>query len=145
MKYKLELLIQKTRSEVWNAFSDSGTMKKWQPALMRIELISGTTGHPPAVSKLTYEENEREFSLTEKVMYRDEPNRFESVLENDFAVNTINNIFIEQGRDQTLWVAETKYKFKTLLMKVVGPLLKKNYVARSQRDMGRFKEMVERE
>lgn len=145
MKYKLELLIHKTRSEVWNAFSDSGTMKKWQPALMRIELISGTTGHPPAVSKLTYEENEREFSLTEKVMYRDEPNRFESVLENDFAVNTINNIFIEQGRDQTLWVAETKYKFKTLLMKVVGPLLKKKYVARSQRDMERFKEMVERE
>ncbi len=145
MKYKLELLIHKTRSEVQNAFGDSGTMKKWQPALMRIELISGTTGHPPAVSKLTYEENEREFSLTEKVMYRDEPNRFESVLENDFAVNTINNIFIEQGRDQTLWVAETKYKFKTLLMKVVGPLLKKKYVARSQRDMERFKEMVERE
>jgi hypothetical protein len=42
-------------------------------------------------------------------------------------------------------VVETKYKFKTLLMKVVGPLLKKNYVARSQRDMERFKEMVERE
>ncbi|MEO8355374.1 MAG: SRPBCC family protein [Chloroflexota bacterium] len=145
MRYKLELLIHKTRAEVWEAFASVENIKEWQPALMRIELISGTTGQPSAVSKLMYKENEREFSLSEKVMYRDEPNRFESVFENDFAVNMLNNIFIEQGRDQTLWVAETKYIFKTLLMKVVGPVLKKNYVARSQRDMERFKEMVERE
>jgi hypothetical protein len=38
---------------------------------------------------------------------------------------------------------ETEYAFKTLLMKIVGPLMKKNFVARTQRDMERFKEVAE--
>jgi len=40
-------------------------------------------------------------------------------------------------------VVETEYKFKTLVMKILGPVTKKNLVKRSQKDMARFKEMVE--
>ena len=40
-------------------------------------------------------------------------------------------------------VVETEFKFKTMLMKVMGNLMKKNYVKRTERDMQRFKEMVE--
>ena len=57
--------------------------------------------------------------------------------------NLIKNKFIEQGKDQTLWVIETEFKFKTLVMKIMGNVLKKNYVKRTERDMQRFKEMVE--
>ena len=83
------------------------------------------------VSKWTYKANEREYSLTEKVLSYEEPDRFESVFENEFAENTVSNRFTERGRDQTLWVAETKYKFKTLLMIMLGRL-RKRYVARSR-------------
>lgn len=145
MRFKIELTINKSRSDVWKAFDNPENMKKWQMTLVSFEPVSGIPGQLGAVSKLTYKENEREFALTEKVTHREEPNRFESIFENKFASNTINNVFVEQGKDQTLWKAETKYKFKTLMMKIVGPLLKKNYVARSQRDMERFKEMVESE
>lgn len=143
MKFKLELLIDKPRSDVWNAFDDHEKMKIWQPSLIKTEPVSGDAGQAGAVSKLTYSENGREFSLTEKITQRNEPASLHQLYENQFADNTIKNTFIEQGSEQTLWVTETEYKFKTLVMMILGPLLKKNYVARTQKDMERFKEMVE--
>lgn len=144
MRYKLEVLIEKPRAEVWKLFCDQEKINLWQPSIIKIEPISGRTGQPGAVSKWIYKSNEREYSLTEKILSREEPNRFESIFENEFAENTVNNRFIEQGEDRTLWVAETKYNFKTTIMKILGPFVKKRYVTRSMRDMERFKEMLER-
>ena len=143
MKFKLETIINKPRIDVWQAFDNIENMQKWQPALINHELMNGTPGRPGAVSKLTYKEGEREFSLIEKVTHRDELNQLDGMYENDFADNVIRNKFIEQSKDQTLWVIETEFKFKTLLMKIMGNVLKKNYIKRTQRDMQRFKEMAE--
>jgi hypothetical protein len=143
MKFKLELPINKPRIEVWKAFDNVENMKKWQPSLVSFEPVSGTPGQVGAVSKLTYEVNGREFALIEKITHRDEPNRFDGIYENKFADNAIRNTFVEQGKDQTLWVMETEFAFKTLLMKIMGPLMKKNFVTRSQKEMERFKELAE--
>ena len=143
MKFKLELPIDKPRADVWQAFDDPENMKKWQPSLMSFEPISGKPGRPGAVSRLTYNEGGREFSLIEKVTHRDELNELDGVYENKFADNIVRNRFIEQGKDQTLWVVETEFRFKTFLMRILGPIMKKNYVTRTQRDMERFKEMSE--
>jgi len=143
MKFKLELPINKSRVEVWKAFDNTENMKKWQPTLVSFEPISGTPGQPGAVAKLTYEEGGRKFILMEKITRRDEPNGFDGVYENNFADNMVKNKFVEQGKDQTLWVMETEFTFKTLIMKIMGPLMKKNLVTRTQRDMERFKEMAE--
>src|SRR5215216_4501162 len=144
MKYKLEILIDKPCAEVWGLFCDHEKINLWQPSIIKIEPVSGRTGGPGAVSKWIYKANEREYSLTEKVLSHEEPNRFESVFENEFAETIVDNRFTEWGRNQTLWVAETKYKFKTLLMILMGPFMKKRYVSRSRRDMERFKEMLEK-
>jgi uncharacterized protein YndB with AHSA1/START domain len=143
MEFTLELPINKSRAEVWKAFDTPENMKKWQPSLVSFETVSGMQGQPGAVSKLTFKDNEREFSLMEKVTHRAEPHRLDGVYENSFADNAVRNTFIEQGKEQTLWVVETEFKFKTLLMRILGPILKKNFVMRTQRDMERFKQMVE--
>ncbi len=143
MKFTLELPINKSRAEVWKAFDNPENMKKWQPSLILLETVSGTQGQPGAVSKLIYKENEREFSLIEKVTHREEPRRLDGVYENNFADNILKNTFIEQSREQTLWVVETEFKFKTLLMRILGPIMTKNFVMRTQKDMERFKELVE--
>ena len=143
MKFTLELPIHKPRVEVWKAFDNPENMKTWQPSLTTIDRISGTQGQPGAVSRLTYEENGRQFALIEKVTYREEPQRLDGVYENDFADNIVRNTFLEQGKDRTLWAVETEYKFKTMLMRILGPVMKKNFIARTQKDMERFKEMVE--
>lgn len=143
MKFKLELTINKPRAEVWQAFDNPENTKKWQLTLIKFEPLSGTPGQPGAVSKLTYEEGGRQFSLIEKITHRDEPSRFDSVYENEFTDNPVRNTFIEQGENETLWILETEFKFKTFTMKFLGPLLKKNFVARTQKDMDRFKELAE--
>lgn len=142
MKIKLELLINKPRADVWKFFTDLEKIKLWQPSLQDIETISGTSGQPGSQAKWAYEENGREFSLTEKILEWDEPVQFESQFENEFATNIVNNLFIEEA-DRTLWIQETTYTFKTLLMKIMGRVLKKNYVARSRKEMERFKEAIE--
>jgi uncharacterized protein YndB with AHSA1/START domain len=143
MKFKLETVINKPRADVWQAFDNIENLQKWQPTLIKQEFIEGIPGQVGAVSKLTFEESGREFSLTEKIAHRDAPNQLDSIYENNFADNTIKNKFIEQGTDQTSWVTETEFTFKTFLMKIMGNALKKNYIKRTQRDMQRFKEMVE--
>lgn len=143
MKFRLELPINKSRADVWKVFDNPQKMNKWQRSLISFETISGNQGQPGAMSRLTFEENGRQFELIERVTYRDEPNRLDGVYENNFADNVVRNTFIETGKEQTLWVVETEFKFKTLVMRILGPLMKKNFVARTQKDMERFKEMVE--
>ena len=143
MKYKLELLINKSRADVWRLFDDPTNVPKWQPSLIKVERLSGTAGQPGATSKLTYKNGEREFSLNEKVTFRAEPERLDGVYENEFAENVVKNTFLEQGKDATLWKVEVVFKFKTLFMKVLGPLTKKNFVIRTQRDMERFRALAE--
>jgi uncharacterized protein YndB with AHSA1/START domain len=143
MKFTLELPINKPRAQVWNAFDDPENMKIWQPSLISFETISGTQGQPGAVSKLTYKEKEREFALMERVTFREEPHRLDGVYENNFAGNTVRNTFIEQGREQTLWIVEAEFRFKTLLMRILGTVMKKNFIIRTRRDMERFKDLVE--
>jgi hypothetical protein len=143
MKFSLKLPIHRPKVEVWKSFDNPDNMKTWQPSLILFERISGVPGQPGAVSRLTYKENGRQFSLIEKVTYREEMERLDGVYENDFADNIVRNTFIAQGNDQTLWTVDTEYKFKTLIMRILGPVMRKNFVARTQKDMERFKEMVE--
>jgi len=143
MKFTLELTLHKSRAEVWRAFDNPENIKSWQLTLVNIEVMSGTQGQMGAVSKLTYGEGKHEFSLIEKVTFRAEQERFDVVYENDFADNSVQNTFIATSENETLWKMEVEYKFKTVLMKIVGPFAKKNFVRRSDRDMERFKAFVE--
>ena len=144
MKYALELPLQKSRDEVWKAFDNPENTKIWQPSLVNFETSIGIQGQPGAVSKLTYKEGKREFSLIEKVTHRAEPDRFDVVYENEFADNSVRNTFVIVNDNETLWRMEVEFKFKTLIMKLIGPSMKTNYILRTERDMQRFKEFVEK-
>ena len=145
MKFTLQLPINRSCAEVWRAFDNPENRKEWQPSLISFESMSGTRGQPGAVSKLTYKEREREFSLMERVTHREEGHRLDGIYDNNFADNTVRNTFIEQGPGQTLWRVETEFKFKTLLMRILGTVMKKNFVLRTQREMDRFKAFAEKQ
>lgn len=144
MKFILELPLHRSRAEVWRAFDNPENTKIWQTTLVKFETVSGVQGQVGAVTKLTYAEGKGEFVLMERVTYRAEPERFDIIYENKFADNSVKNTFIDISENETLWKMEVKYKFKTLLMKIVGPFAKKNFVKRSERDMERFREFVEK-
>ena len=143
MKYTVELIINKPRSQVWQVFNDPEKMKIWQPSLSEVKLLNGMQSQPGAESRLTFREKEREFSLVETITQRQELECLEQRYENQFTVNTVRNLFFEQGQEQTVWTTETEYTFKTILMRIMGPLNKRNFAARTRKDMERFKEMIE--
>jgi carbon monoxide dehydrogenase subunit G len=143
MRYKLETTLQKPRAKVWDLFIDPRNTSKWQPTLDRIELLSGNTSQPGAVSELTFKYGEREFSLRETITQRSELEQLTGIFENTFAINTVKNTFIEQDAHTTLWQVEVEFKFKTVLMRIVGPFSKKRFMANTQRDMDRFRALVE--
>ena len=144
MKFKLDLDLQKPLNDVWKAFNDVENLKKWQPSLVKVETISGVAGQVGAVSELTFSEGKREFTLTEKIIQRKDPTRIEMLYENKFADNTVTHTFVEQEDGTTLWINETEYSFKTIVMKLMGPIMKGNFILRSRMEMNRFKELVER-
>lgn len=143
MKFRLELTINRPQTEVWTLFMKSESLNKWQPTLIKTEPLSGTPGQPGTVTKLTYEENGREFSLTEKILLREESDRIDQLYENQFSENITRNTFTGENENQTLWIVENEFKFKTLIMRVLGSLMKKNFIARTQKDMDRFKMLAE--
>jgi hypothetical protein len=143
MKYKLELTLNKPRAEVWRVFTDPGKLDQWQPALIKTEQLEGTAGQPGSVMKLTYKSGEREYSLIEKVTRCVEPEQFDQLYQNQFADNTNKNTFTQRGDNATFWQVKVEFKFKTLAMKVVGPFVKKRFAAGTQKDMERFKRLVE--
>src|SRR5688572_17904765 len=109
MKFSLELPIKRSRAEVWKAFNNIENMSKWQPGLKKFENVSGTAGQPGAVSILTYGEGPHEFTLTEKITLRADPERFDGIYENNFADSSIHNTFIAVGENETLWKVEAEY------------------------------------
>ena len=82
MKYKLELTINKPRAEVWRVFDDPTKLDQWQPSLIQTEQLEGIAGQPGSVTRLTYKNGEREFSLFEKITHRAEPERLDQLYQN---------------------------------------------------------------
>ncbi|MFT3891601.1 MAG: SRPBCC family protein [Anaerolineales bacterium] len=143
MKYSLELTINKPRAEVWRMFVDPSRLDQWQPSLVKVEQLEGTTGQTGSVAKLTYKNGEREYSLIEKVTYCAEPEQLDQRYQNQFAENTNINTFTESGINATLWKVEVEFKFKTPMMRLVGPFMNKRFATNTQKDMDRFKVLIE--
>jgi hypothetical protein len=142
MKFTVEMLINKSRKDVWKAFDNVDNMKKWQPGLVSFEGQSGTPGQVGAVSKLTYEEDGRTIELIETITHRNEPSEFDGTYGGRGVENIIRNRFHEAGPGQTRWVMECEFKFNGL-MALMMPLMKAQFVKRTQTDMERFKQVAE--
>jgi hypothetical protein len=143
MKYSFELMLNKPRAEAWKGFSDPANLSKWQPLLVKIEQLEGNSAQPGSVAKLTFKNGEREYSLIEKITNCIEPERLDQLYQNEFADNTIKNSFMETGNNKTRWKVDVEFTFKTIAMRLIGPFVKKRFVANTQRDMERFKAFIE--
>lgn len=142
MNFKYEIVINRSRAEVWKLFDNVDNMKKWQPTLKKFELQNGTPGQVGAVSQLTYEENGREIVLIETISSRNEPNEFSGTYANSMALNTIKNQFIALEAKRTNWTMDCEFKLHGF-WKLLGPLMIGAIKKRTVQDMQRFKELAE--
>jgi uncharacterized membrane protein len=142
MHLTIETDLDRRRDQVWRAFHNFENLKKWQPALLSFEPISGQPGHVGAVSRLKYDENGRVLVLTETITRRREPEEFAGSYETPHVTNSVYNRFVDLRNERTRWIIEAEFHFHGL-SRFVSPLLRKAIRQRFHEDAQRFKAKLE--
>lgn len=142
MKHKTEILIDADRAIVWRMFDDPDNMTKWQPTLRAFAHKAGAPGQPDAVSELIYDENGRQVVMIETITARREPDFLGGTYESNWGTVIIFNHFEATDDGKTRWTSNMNYQFKGV-MKIMAFFMRKSICNRSDRDMNRFKLLVE--
>ncbi len=142
MKTRHEVLIDAPRAAVWAAFDDPDNMPRWQPTLKSFTRKAGTPGQPGTVSELVYDENGREVRMTETITERREPDFMAGIYTSNYGKTIIVNHFEDAGNNQTRWVVYANHMFKGM-MKLMSLFFAKSIRNRTERDLERFKLLVE--
>ena len=142
MKHKTEILIDSDLDTVWRMFDDPANMTKWQPTLKSFTHRSGTPGQEDAISELVYEENGRDVVMTETITARREGSFLGGTYDSKWGTVIIFNHFEETDDGKIRWTSNMNYSFKGL-MKIMAFFMRRSICNRSDRDMNRFKLLVE--
>ena len=142
MKHKAEIVIDADRATVWKMFAEPDNLVKWQPTLKSITLESGTAGETDAVSKLVYEENDREVVMTETITARREGSFLGGSYDSKWATVVIVNHFDDTENGSTRWTVNANYSFKGF-MKILALFFRGSILRRTDADLNRFKLLVE--
>ena len=142
MKHKTDIVIDADLDTVWRMFDDQNNMTKWQPTLKSITHKSGTPGQLDAVSELVYEEDGRDVVMTETITARRERSFLGGTYDSNWGSVVIFNHFEAVGDGKTRWSSNMNYSFKGV-MRIMAFFMRKSICNRSDRDMNRFKLLVE--
>ena len=142
MRFVWEIVLNRSRDEVWRAFDNPENLKRWEPTLLSFEPVSGNPGQVGAVSRLTYLEGKRSIVLTETITLRHEPDEFAGSYDSVMAVNTISNSFTTEGSGATRWTVSAEFCCRGL-WRLLAPLMRGSIRKRLNADLTRFKTELE--
>ena len=142
MKTRHEILIDAPRDAVWAAFDDTESRQRWQPTLRSTTQKSGSPGEVGSVSQRVYEEEGRTVVMTETVTERRAPDFMAGIYRTHWGKIVVVNHFEELRDDRTRWIVYANYFFEGV-MKVLGLFAGRRLRQRTERDLERFKLMVE--
>jgi carbon monoxide dehydrogenase subunit G len=130
VKLKSEVIIEADRATVWRLFGDPDNLASWQPSLESVRLVSGTRGHPDAVSELIYDENGRKVVLTVGGTYA-----------SGTGSAVVLHRFEDAGDKRTRWIGHWNHSFNGA-MRFVALLFRRSMQKRVEADMQRFRDFV---
>lgn len=142
MKTKFELIIDANREIVWDAFQNTDNIYKWQPTLKSFTHKSGVPGDVGAVSELIYAENNGEMVISETITEKRRPDFIAGVYNARWSKSLIVSYFEAVDGNKTRWVSHATHDFSGI-MKLLTPFFRKKICKQAERDMGRFKLLVE--
>lgn len=141
MKYTIKVTVNVDRETFLELFESLDFMKKWQPALEKLEHFEGVKGENGAVSYLHYQENGKPSVIKETIINKALPSTFDFLYEANGVTNYAYNQFIDQG-DSTTWIASHQFKFSLKLFFL--NFMKKAFIAQTTKDMEAFKAAAEK-
>ena len=142
MKYMTEIRINLPRAEVVEQFVSSENLHKWQPGLVSITRLGGEPGQEGARSELVYEGRKGELVITETISLNKLPDQYNALYISRGVHNKVENRFLEEGPETTLWRTVNTFRFKGM-MKLMAPFMKQAFIHNTMLSMDRFKLYVE--
>ncbi len=145
MKYSNEVIIQLPLQRVVELFDNPDNLRHWQPGLISFTHESGTPGQPGAKSRLRYKMGNREIEMVETVTKRDLPREFSGTYEAKGVFNIQQNFFEALPDGSTRYTSVAEFRFKGLMMKLVGLLMPGAFKKQSQKYLDDFKAFAEKQ
>lgn len=144
MRYQLELELDAKRDRVVELFLDADNLKKWQPSLVRFDVVGdGEFRGVGAQSRQLHRMGNREVDMLATITVENYPENFSATFEADDVWNLIENRFVEQAGNRTAWTLTSDFRSSKWWMKGFMVLFPGMFKKQTQEFMGHFKEFVE--
>jgi uncharacterized membrane protein len=143
MKYTTQIDIQLPIDRVVELFDNPDNMKKWMEGLQSFEAISGTPGKEGAKSKLTFQMGKRSIEMIETITVSNLPEEFTSTYETKGVFNIVKNRFVPIDEQNTRYLQDQDFQFRSLTMKVMGLLMPGAFKKQSMKYLTDFKNFAE--
>jgi len=146
MQFKGSVEIDKPRTEVVNYFSDPKYLGEYQDGFVKKELISGQANHEGAVSKMYYQQGNRDMVLTETIITNQLPEYFEANYHHKHMDNSMKCRFLVLDNNRTRYEYEFEYtRISWLLPKLMAIFFPSMYKKQGEKWMKQFKAFVEKQ
>ncbi|WP_280397923.1 SRPBCC family protein [Nocardia carnea] len=153
MKYTVSIEIALPREKVVELLADPVHLPKWLRGLVLHEPLSGEHGQLGTKSRVVLEMGKRRMECTETITRREPADlrdipetavvHFDREIVGPGMWSVERDRLTDAGEDKTLWEAESEYRFKSVVMKVLGRLLSGSFRKQSLQHMQDFKAFAE--
>ena len=106
-----EIVIQKSRDEVWEIFLDERYFKEWIPSIKSLKSIQGEPGRPGAVTTFVQEKEGKVTAYKETILKREDPKLLSVERVSQDAVHKIEHTFEQLPSEATLWRIEHSIEY----------------------------------
>jgi hypothetical protein len=153
MKYTVSIEIALPRERVAQLLADPAHLPMWLRGLVLHEPLSGVHGHLGTKSRVVLQMGQQKMECTETITRREPADLHgipkESVVHFEREIvakgmwSATHDLLTEADPETTLWVRDTEYRFRGLLMRLVGLLMPGAFRKQSLQHMQDFKAFAE--
>lgn len=153
MKYTASVEIDLPREKVVQLISDPAQMPYWLRGLVLHEPVKGVHGQVGTTSRVVFQMGKQRMEATETIT-RLEPADLDEVpssavvhYEREIAAEGMwqaqRDRLVKAGTDTTVWESESEFRFKGVLMRLVGLVMPGSFRKQSYQHMQDFKAFAE--
>lgn len=153
MKYTVSIEIALPREQVVRTLADATHLPKWLRGVVLHEPLNGMHGEVGTRSRVVMRMGQQTMEAVETITRREPADlhevprdgvvHYEREIVADGMWNAARERFTEAGPERTLWVSENEYRFDSLPMRLMGPLVQGTFRKQSLQHMRDFKAFAE--
>jgi len=141
--YETRVEVNKPLKQCFIEFNNPFNLKKWLTGFKSIEHISGLPNHAGSQWKLTFEEDGKEFIMTETVTAFEPNELFAFIIENEMLTTEVEVRFIEED-SKTIITSTNKVVGKNIIMRSTFPFFKSHFQEHAQGNYDKLKKLIEK-